>query len=49
MLNGTTPWTGKDLTDLRNNICTKQINFKENTHNPEIIKLIQAMLRLESK
>lgn len=49
MLEGKTPWTGKDLPDLKQNILTKPLQFKENIQNPKIKQLIRSMLKLESK
>jgi hypothetical protein len=49
MLEGRTPWTGNDLPDLKQNIQTKPLNFKDNIKNPKIKNLIKSMLALESK
>lgn len=46
MLEGKTPWTGKDLPDLKQNILTKPLQFKENIQNPKIKQLIRSMLKL---
>lgn len=46
MLEGRTPWTGKDLPDLKQNILTKPLEFKENIQNPKVKQLIKSMLKL---
>lgn len=46
MLEGHTPWTGKDLADLKHNITSKPLEFKDHTQNPKIKSLIKKMLRL---
>ena len=49
MLEGKTPWTGNDLIDLKQNIQTKPLIFKDNIKNTKIKNLIKSMLTLESK
>lgn len=50
MLQGRTPWTGNDLQDLKQNIQTKALIFKDNNiKNIKIRNLIKAMLNLDSK
>ena len=49
MLEGRTPWTGNDLIDLKQNIQTKPLVFKDNIKNTKIKNLIKSMLTLESK
>lgn len=47
MLYGRTPWTGKDLGDLRDNILKKPLEFGEINRKPELKDLIRCMLKVK--
>lgn len=49
MLEGKTPWTGNDLTDLRNNIMNRPLQFSELIRKNEIKDLLSKMLKVKDE
>ncbi len=48
MLEGKTPWTGNDLTDLRNNILNRPLQFSDLIRKNEIKDIISKMLKVKA-
>ena len=49
MLEGKTPWTGNDLTDLSNNIMNRPLQFSELIRKNEIKDLLSKMLKVKDE
>lgn len=49
MLEGKTPWTGNDLTALRNNIMNRPLQFSELIRKNEIKDLLSKMLKVKDE
>jgi serine/threonine protein kinase len=47
MLEGKTPWSGSDLTDLRKNILERPLQFSDLIRKNEIKDLLSRMLKVK--